>query len=133
MKPHLIRLRAGWTLLNPHQDALLTLPIIWQCEGPSVLRLERPFHWPKIEMGSEQLFLLIQGVPGLLSVQLNDRVVEIAMVEALVIPIVPSLDRALLTLEVDRLAIPECFLWGRVAIVVASSEANASDIAEVEL
>ena len=77
MSEHLIRLRRGWELEDldfpDHRPQRVSLPLEAGWAGVRRLRLTRRFGCPPLNPGSESLWLRLESVLGLASLQLNGR------------------------------------------------------------
>jgi hypothetical protein len=84
MTEHRIRLRGGWDVRAldgiPGELSRLTLPIRWDFERPRRLRLTRRFQRPPLPVltlrgshpaGQPELVLVLEDVPGIVSLELN--------------------------------------------------------------
>ena len=75
MSQHLIRLRKGWELIDLDSPDLrpapITLPLPAGWGAARRLRLTRRFGCPPLSLQSESLWLRLESVPGLASLQLN--------------------------------------------------------------
>jgi hypothetical protein len=73
---HRIRLRGGWEsspVGAPANSERLTLPTRWDSEQPGRLRLTRRFGCPPRAPGRQFLLLILERVPGVHSIRLNEH------------------------------------------------------------
>ena len=132
--PHPIRLRGGWEMVSDQGRTPVNLPTIWSKGVAGFARLERHFQWPATNAETEQIFLLFLDVEGLREIQLDGNPLAAQGGAAFAIPIKPGkFGRSLLQLIVDFAGIVPGTPWGKVALVVALHESNASDIARLDL
>ena len=120
MTEHLIRLRGAWEFQTSDGPRRVDLPTTWPPGAPAPLLLARRFNRPRVDAGRETIGLLLEDVPGLLSVRLNDR--EVARPGpgsgTLEVPVEGMLTpKNLLVLEVDPAGV-RAEPWGRIALVI---------------
>src|SRR5271166_2561797 len=73
---HRIRLRGGWEYCradSPADSERLTLPTRWASDRPGRLRLTRRFGCPPLGPGNPVLLLVLEQVPGIHSIRLNEQ------------------------------------------------------------
>jgi hypothetical protein len=73
---HRIRLRGGWESCRVGSVAdseRLTLPTRWGSDRPERLRLTRRFGCPPLGPGNPVLLLVLEQVPGIHSIRLNEQ------------------------------------------------------------
>ena len=76
MPDHRIRLRGGWESCPvgaPAESERLTLPTRWGSEPSRRLRLTRRFGSPPLRPGRQVLLLILEKVPGVHSIRLNEQ------------------------------------------------------------
>jgi len=74
---HSIRLRGGWECRTASssltESERCTLPIRWTDEAAGLVTLTRRFGRPRYDLAREALWLRLDQVPGMQSLQLNGR------------------------------------------------------------
>lgn len=120
---HLIRFRRGWRCLDSHGDelpGLLTLPTPTLRKSPNPLRLVRSFQLPALNRDREALWLDLESVPGLTSIELNGRdlprpdqgsAVERILLDRELLP----RNRLVLQVDTERVTFED---WGVIALVI---------------
>ena len=128
MPDHRIRLRGGWEYcqVGSHDvPGRFTLPTRWGLERTTPLRLTRRFGCPPLDPRYQVLVLLLEQVPGIHSIRLNDRQIlhvspdrssyqilleDLPARNVLVIEVEPRLDQGSTDTEPSE--------WGFVALVI---------------
>jgi hypothetical protein len=103
---HRIRLRGGWESCPvgaPAESERLTLPTNWGSVPSGRLRLTRRFGSPPLGPGRHVLLLILEKVPGIHSIRLNEREIPHVSPESsrYEIPLDDLPARNVLILEVD--------------------------------
>ena len=123
MTEHLIRFRRGWRWLNAarqEQPTLVTLPLPSLAEFPNPFYLARTFQPPTLNRNAETLWLDLESVRGLVSIELNGEALPRTESDSRVerIPLsdtLPPRNRLVLQVDVNAVTTAE---WGIIALVI---------------
>ena len=126
---HSIRLRGGWDLLPVGEGTSLpirlSLPAVWTDQEAGLRKLSRRFGRPPFDPASQALWLRMDHVPGLHSLQLNGQPLGRVSPDAgrYEFPLANLLERNRLDLVVDiAIAATYCSSigasWGVVSLVI---------------
>jgi hypothetical protein len=129
---HRIRLRGGWEYCpvgSPADSERLTLPTRWGSDRPGRLRLTRRFGCPPLDSNRQVLLLLLEQVPGIHSIRLNEHPIPHVSPESsrYEIPLDGLPPRNVLVLEVEppmahgRTDI-DASDWGCIALVIQTPQ-----------